>query len=305
VSAEDARRKALLERLAACDTPMLGRLAALAGLTGTAGGEPSAYLKFLRPVADSDKKADMREVAEKDLPAQARQIAQSDVMGLKNAERSYGTSWKMRGGVDTFHMLQRKWQRLENRVSTRVAATKQTPGASAYDVFEHVAADPGAHGLIDDIRDLRRYLMLVEAEIRAREALAPDFFAEADAEARKNSRDFLDFLGPIAAFDVATIEVKERAYGDSWKRNGGIGAFMIFARKWDRIKMRVSTELEPQDGLPGAGRDNILEHIAADHRSEPVLDDVRDLRQFLLLVEAEMAARGVVQVGTARDDRES
>jgi hypothetical protein len=60
--------------------------------------------------------------------------------------------------------------------------------------------------------------------------------------------------------------------------------------------MRVTTE------QPAAARDNILEHIAADRRSEPVLDDVRDLRQFLLLVEAEMAARGAVKVGTARDD---
>jgi len=73
---------------------------------------------------------------------------------------------------------------------------------------------------------------------------------------------------------------------------------MIFARKWDRIKQRVTTE------QPGAARDNILEHIAADTRAEPILDDIRDLRQFLLLTEAEMAARGVVQVGTARDERE-
>lgn len=304
MTSDDPRRKALMEQLAACDTPMLERLAVLAGLTGSAGGEPSAYLAHLSAVADSDRTADMRKVAERDLAPRAKLVAKSDVLGLKNAEKSYGPSWKLRGGVDTFHMLQRKWQRLENRVASRVAATGKTPGASAYDVFEHIAADPHAHGLIDDIRDLRRYLMLVEAEIRAREALAPDFFA-ADDGARNTSRDFLDFLGPIAAFDVATIEVKERAYGDSWKRNGGIGAFMIFARKWDRIKMRVTTELEPQDGLPGAGRDNILEHIAADRRSEPVLDDVRDLRQFLLLVEAEMAARGVVQVGTARDDRET
>ena len=50
-------------------------------------------------------------------------VAKSDVLGLKNAEKSYGPSWKLRGGVDTFHMLQRKWQRLENRVASRVAAT--------------------------------------------------------------------------------------------------------------------------------------------------------------------------------------
>ena len=35
-----------------------------------------------------------------------------------------------------------------------------------YDIFEAVLADPSPEGLLDDIGDLRRYLFLVEAEMR-------------------------------------------------------------------------------------------------------------------------------------------
>lgn len=278
---QDAERKLLLERLSTLETPSLQRLATLAGVAPEGENAPSVYLDHLQAAALGD------------VDANVRNVAASDVAGLKNAERSYGPSWKLRGGIDTFHMLQRKWERVEGRLKTRVLASTTQAAASPYDVFEHIAADPHTHGLIDDIRDLRRYLMLVEAEVSARAALAPNQTPD------NSSRDFLRYLSPIASADVDTVQAKERAYGDSWKRNGGIGTFMIFARKWDRIKMRVTSE------QPGAARDNILEHIAADRRSEPVLDDVRDLRQFLLLVEAEMAARNVVAVGSARDDNES
>ena len=36
--------------------------------------------------------------------------------------------------------------------------------------------------------------------------------------------------------DIETLVEKEDDYGDSWKRRGGIGAFMMLARKWDRIE---------------------------------------------------------------------
>lgn len=36
------------------------------------------------------------------------------------------------------------------------------------DIFLGIATDTRGEGLIDDVRDLRRYLMLVEAEMRAR-----------------------------------------------------------------------------------------------------------------------------------------
>jgi len=256
---DDAQRKALLERIAASDLATLKRLAALLDDTPERPADSGAtYLDYLGAVAGSD------------------------VRGLRNAEKSYGNSWKRRGGVDTFNMLARKWDRVEKRLATSQAT------ASPYDIFAHLAADTKSDGFIDDVRDLRRYLMLAEAEIAARQA---DNVAD-------SGRGYLDQLETIADSDVANIEEKERAYGSSWKRRGGIGAFMMLARKFDRIEQRVSTE------VAGAQKHNLFQHIFADRRAEPLLDDIRDLRRYLILVEAEMAARGVIEIGTARDNRE-
>ncbi len=271
MTSDDAERKALLDQLAASDTATLRRLSALIQVAHeNAVDSGSGYLSHLQAVADSD------------------------VLGLKNAEKSYGNSWKRRGGVDTFNMLARKWDRVEKRLATTIAAGAGTSGASPYDIFEHIAADTKSDGFIDDVRDLRRYLMLAEAEIAARKA----------GNVEDSGRDYLDQLQSIADGDAANIEEKERAYGSSWKRRGGIGAFMMFARKFDRIEQRVSTEISATAGAPGAQKHNLFQHIVADRRAEPLLDDIRDLRRYLILVEAEMAARGVIEIGTARDNRE-
>ena len=81
-------------------------------------------------------------------------VAREDVIALEKAEENYGDSWKKRGGVGAFMMLARKWDRLEKQVEDM-----------CYDVFEAIREDGREEGVIDDVRDLRRYLMLVEAEI--------------------------------------------------------------------------------------------------------------------------------------------
>ncbi len=264
MTSDDAQRKALLDRIAASDLATLKRLTVLLDDGGESAADSGpSYLDHLRAVAESD------------------------VRGLRNAERSYGNSWKRRGGVDTFNMLARKWDRVEKRLAT-------SSGASPYDIFEHIAADTKSDGFIDDVRDLRRYLMLAEAEIAARAAM----------DAEDSGRGYLDQLQALADGDVANIEEKERAYGSSWKRRGGIGAFMMLARKFDRIEQRVSSEITATADAPAAQRHNLFQHIVADRRAEPLLDDIRDLRRYLILVEAEMAARGAIEIGTARDNRE-
>ena len=84
-------------------------------------------------------------------------LANQDVEGLHDSEQSYGDSWKQRGGVGAFMMLARKWDRLEKQVTEY-----------NYDVFEAAFDDMREEGILDDIRDLRRYLFLVEAEVRMR-----------------------------------------------------------------------------------------------------------------------------------------
>lgn len=97
------------------------------------------------------------------------QIGAEDAAGLKKAFQSYGPSWKSRGGVGAFMMLARKFDRLENGLKPR----EEDPsicrlGVMPYDIFRAATVDTRSEGVIDDIRDLRRYLMLVEAELRAR-----------------------------------------------------------------------------------------------------------------------------------------
>jgi len=101
-------------------------------------------------------------------------VAQVDVTKLHKAEQSYGNSWKQRGGVGAFMMLARKWDRLEKQVNE-----------SNYDIFLAAEKDTRAEGILDDIRDLRRYLMLVEAEIIRKETTndqEPDLFLEERCE---------------------------------------------------------------------------------------------------------------------------
>jgi hypothetical protein len=90
-------------------------------------------------------------------------------------------------------------------------------------------------------------------------------------------------LEALVAADVTGLVKAERHYGDSWKRRGGVGAFMMLARKWDRLENTVLDH----------GYD-IFEAIHVDARPEGIIDDIRDLRRYLLLVEQEMVLRGTV-----------
>ena len=83
-------------------------------------------------------------------------IAQRDIVTLHHKESTYGGSWKKRGGAGAFMVTFRKVDRLEN------IATKH-----GYDIFKAVAEDmSGADGsALAELRDLRQYLMLIEAEM--------------------------------------------------------------------------------------------------------------------------------------------
>ena len=85
-----------------------------------------------------------------------KDIAQHDINSLIESEKSYGDSWKRRGGTGAFMMLARKFDRIE-----------QQSKDCNYDVFEAGGKYIGEDGLLDDVGELRRYLLLVESEIRA------------------------------------------------------------------------------------------------------------------------------------------
>lgn len=93
----------------------------------------------------------------------------------------------------------------------------------------------------------------------------------------------MDYLDNIASQDVATLREKERTYGGSWKKRGGVGAFMMLARKMDRLENIAAASgydifgVIRREGLAGADGTLIAE--------------IRDLRCYLMLVEAEMATQ--------------
>jgi len=95
-------------------------------------------------------------------------IAKEDILKLHEKEKEYGGSWKKRGGANAFFMLCRKWDRLEHFVEKY-----------NWDIFKSIEKDTRKEGVLDDIQDLRRYLMLVEAEMICREKkdrnYKPDF----------------------------------------------------------------------------------------------------------------------------------
>tara|TARA_R100001594_G_scaffold1044_3_gene4294 strand:- start:3126 stop:3560 length:435 start_codon:yes stop_codon:yes gene_type:complete len=86
---------------------------------------------------------------------EVRYLSEQDVLSLIDSERSYGDSWRNRGGIGAFMMLARKWDRIENQTRKY-----------GYDVFKTISEDASKEGILDDIADLRRYLFLVEAHIR-------------------------------------------------------------------------------------------------------------------------------------------
>jgi hypothetical protein len=87
-----------------------------------------------------------------------------------------------------------------------------------------------------------------------------------------------DPFADVAMRDVEELQVKNANYGESWKRRGGVGAFMMLARKWDRIDNIL--------GHTGGGA--TLQHLINQNPGD-VLDDIGDLRRYLLLVEDEAA----------------
>lgn len=86
------------------------------------------------------------------------EILTDDLNGLLAAEKDYGDSWKKRGGTDSFFMLARKWDRIEHQVKRY-----------SWNILEAVRCDTRPNGIRDDIRDLRRYLILVEHQIALEE----------------------------------------------------------------------------------------------------------------------------------------
>lgn len=92
---------------------------------------------------------------------------------------------------------------------------------------------------------------------------------------------YLDRVEDVLHKDHEYVDKKDRQYGSSWKKRGGVGAFMMLARKWDRLEQFMERDfgydlfagikrwIGPSQGVDGT-----------------VLAEIRDLRRYLTLVEA-------------------
>ena len=90
------------------------------------------------------------DLAMRELRGRINSIAAKDVDVLCEKEEAYGDSWKKRGGTQAFAVIARKWDRIENIADTH----------HNYDIFDAMTMNTG--DIMDDIRDLRRYLFLLE-----------------------------------------------------------------------------------------------------------------------------------------------
>jgi hypothetical protein len=133
---------------------------------------------------------------------------------------------------------------------------------------------------------------------------------------RPHDMKHLEQLYPVAIGDVMHLKMKEATYQGSWKRSGGRSAWFMLRRKIDRLLEMMKRPEAPDGFNPDDHRDSkvnlnssevnfLLDSYAAENvfamiRKDPtgkdgsVLAEVRDLRRYLLLVEAEMVSRGVV-----------
>lgn len=95
--------------------------------------------------------------------------------------------------------------------------------------------------------------------------------------------DHMSKIEEVAMRDVATLIQKERTYGGSWKKRGGVGAFMMLARKMDRIENIAQQHSYDVFSAVAAG--------GMDGEDGSMIAEIRDLRCYLNLVEAEMLTR--------------
>ena len=107
------------------------------------------------------------------------------------------------------------------------------------------------------------------------------------------STEHMRYLQGVLDSDKKALEVKESIYNGSWKKREGIGAFFVTVRKWDALE-NILEKLYGYDVFKGA-----LEQGDGDGT---VLDQIRDMRRYLALIESEVLRlrieRGTLQ-GTA------
>jgi hypothetical protein len=161
-------------------------------------------------------------------------------------------------------------------------------------------------------------------------------FLDEGSQAKPSKFSYHARLAPIANDDVSRLVEKDLSYGASWKKSGGRSAWFMLLRKMDRL-MEIMRRPSPPHGWSTLECQELIDHgevnggeitidaslaqyLLDDHLSEDIflkiednprgedgsaLAEIRDLRRYLLLVEAEMVERGVVDPPLGAVQREA
>lgn len=121
---------------------------------------------------------------------------------------------------------------------------------------------------------------------------SPARTAGASGPSGPKSYDYHRHLRGVAAADVAYVEKKDAQYDASWKKRGGPGAFFTIVRPWDRLASMVERH--------GYDVFDILEREDIRGPDGTALACVRDLRRYLLLLEAEILERSGASSATEK-----
>lgn len=135
-----------------------------------------------------------------------------------------------------------------------------------YDIFG--ALGQFNSGLSDDITLLRRHLARLEAACDYVRHTHPD---------QLRAWYYTPYIPTLMEKDFEFIVRRDQEYNASWLRRGGVGAFMMLARKWDRFEPMVAAYNNRPIAMLAAKPDRI--------------DDVQDLRRYLALVQSEWNRR--------------
>jgi hypothetical protein len=151
-------------------------------------------------------------------------VAAADVAYVKNKDAKYNASWKQRGGVGAYFTIVRPLDRMHVMLDpTKMSGDqREAPMAlwtnspvPAYDMFAGIAAEglEGPDGsLIACIRDARRYLMLVEAEMMERVGI---LFEDHNVRARQPEPAIEPPDLALVHMDFAEIEKRIVAWGQN------------------------------------------------------------------------------------------
>lgn len=83
-----------------------------------------------------------------------------------------------------------------------------------------------------------------------------------------------NLMTEITKEDVDQLKDKGKLYGGSWRQRGGVGAFMMMARKWDRIHNWCKMNKWDLFNIP----------------KDMLQNDIGDLRRYLLLIETHITS---------------